>query len=110
MLRIQQVLPGLPSEAAGTSYSVPALCRALAGLGHRVELHVLAPVIDGLGDGYGVHAHPRSALLGGIGSSGAMKRALKAASRDSDIMHSHGLWLRPNIYPALAARRTRCRP
>lgn len=108
-MKILQILSGIRSEAAGTSYSVPALCRELGSRGHEVALHVLSPVLDGLGDGYAVHAHPRSGPLAKLGSSLSMRRALRSAAHHADIMHSHGLWLRPNIYPSLAARRTRCR-
>jgi glycosyltransferase involved in cell wall biosynthesis len=37
-----------------------------------------------------------------------MKSALQSAARDTDIFHSHGIWMLPNIYPARAIRGRRC--
>jgi glycosyltransferase involved in cell wall biosynthesis len=41
--------------------------------------------------------------------SASLDRALKTAAASSDVLHGHGLWLMPNVYPAWAARSGRAR-
>jgi glycosyltransferase involved in cell wall biosynthesis len=36
-----------------------------------------------------------------------MKRGLREAAGSASVMHSHGLWMMPNLYPAQAARAAR---
>jgi glycosyltransferase involved in cell wall biosynthesis len=97
-------------EASGPSNSVPALCAALARLGHDVRLHTVAP-----GPTTWPHAgvehvvHPKSLLLRPLWGSAGLRRALRAEAASADVLHSHGLWLLPNLYPARAVRGTRCR-
>jgi glycosyltransferase involved in cell wall biosynthesis len=43
----------------------------------------------------------RLRLLRRLGASGAMRRAL--ASSEADVLHTHGLWMMPNVYPARVA-------
>jgi glycosyltransferase involved in cell wall biosynthesis len=38
-----------------------------------------------------------------------MKAALRAAAGDSQIIHSHSLWMMPNIYPVRCVKGTDCR-
>ncbi len=94
-------------EPGGPRYTVPTLCESLAALGHRVHLHVLEPCppIEPLG--VALHVHPRSRLLARIGASPQMKAALRDAAERGAVLHSHSLWLMPNIYPARAVRSTR---
>jgi glycosyltransferase involved in cell wall biosynthesis len=102
-LRIIQMVAGIGHEASGPSYSVPRLCRALAERGHDVELHVLAwedtPSVPGVGLRiYPLVPFPRSA-----GFSPWMRLGLRRAVRGADLVHTHGLWMMPNIYAPAAA-------
>jgi glycosyltransferase involved in cell wall biosynthesis len=104
-MKIAHIVASIESEAAGPSYSVPAMCRGLAGLGGAVELLSLgAPgelVVDGVVDrrfaGTLAWLWPARRL----GLSVALDRAL-AASRHA-VWHMHGLWMMPNVYPARRA-------
>jgi glycosyltransferase involved in cell wall biosynthesis len=106
-LRIAQVVPCIDDPAAGTSRSVPALCEHLAALGHQVELHVLGEPHEI--EGCSVYTHPH--VPGGfrIGFSPAMQRALAEAATRVQVMHWHGLWMFPDVYPYWAVRGTGCR-
>jgi glycosyltransferase involved in cell wall biosynthesis len=44
-----------------------------------------------------------------LGVSPSMKRELSIAAAGVDIVHSHGLWMMPNIYPGRAVRGTDCK-
>lgn len=44
----------------------------------------------------------RTPVLGAMCLSGELERALRRGS--ADILHGHGLWLAPNLYPSSAAR------
>ncbi len=113
-LSIVQVVLSVEHEAAGPSYSVPRLSSALARAGAKVALHSLSGAGSGAGgtpaddDGRVVRrVDPCSTLPGfrAIRASGQMRRSLAAAAPTTDIFHTHGLWLMPNVYPAWAARR-----
>jgi glycosyltransferase involved in cell wall biosynthesis len=45
-------------------------------------------------------------MLSLLRASRALYSSLVSVGREADVIHSHGLWLMPNIYPAWAARRT----
>ena len=97
-------------EASGPSNSVPALCAALSRLGHEVRLHTVAPGPTTWPHAGVEHAvHPRSLLLRPLRGSAGLRHALRAEAAKADVLHSHGLWLLPNLYPSRAVRGTRCR-
>ena len=62
-LKIHHVVPSIREEASGPSYSVPALCSALARRGHRVVLHVLAPAPRLPDAPFELRAYPWAPLL-----------------------------------------------
>jgi glycosyltransferase involved in cell wall biosynthesis len=38
-----------------------------------------------------------------------MRRALRREAEEANVIHNHGLWMMPNLYPAWAVRRKPCR-
>ncbi|HYG76500.1 MAG TPA: glycosyltransferase [Planctomycetota bacterium] len=104
--RFVHVVPSIADEASGPSYSVPRLCDALTDCGGEVILHTLEPRYDVK---FKVHGHTPWSFLRRLGISPEMKRALKEDARKADILHNHGLWMMPNIYPASAVEGTSCR-
>lgn len=111
-MRIAHVLAGVDEPSAGPSHSVPALCRAMAGQGAEVELHSVAgwrgqPRAD---LAFPAVRHPQDfAAVPGLGAlclSSELDRTLRQADPPFAVIHTHGLWLAPNLYPAWAARRT----
>jgi glycosyltransferase involved in cell wall biosynthesis len=111
MLKVIQIVASVADEAAGPSYSVPRLASAVAGAGAGVSLWALgAPGATGphLTD-VAFRAFRQTAtgvpVLGRLRLSTDLDQALRAAAPDVDVMHTHGLWLMPNISPAQIARR-----
>lgn len=103
-----QVASGL-SAKGGPTYTVPSLCRSLSELGVRVVLDALVPsVVDARGL-YTVNAHPISKFIPRLGLSGSMRRSLVKAAGEADVVHSHLLWMMPNIYPGLIIKAMRSR-
>ena len=110
----EHVVASITDPGAGTSYSVRSLAGALRARGAKAGIHT---VRGWRSDGAAGEASPeitahhqdfaRAPLLGAACLSGEMDRALRASA--ADILHGHGLWLMPNIYPAWAARRGRAR-
>ena len=100
------VLDSIAEEASGPSYSVPRLCDCLAEAGGNVTLLTLGETPRaGTPWRHAVHA-PDFAdvpVLGRLRFSGALRRALDTEARAAAIVHAHGLWLMPNVYPARAA-------
>jgi glycosyltransferase involved in cell wall biosynthesis len=108
-LRVIEIVTSIDQEASGPSYSVPRLSRALADLGVGVQLvtigdpaaGVQAPDFQDIRSAKDFQGLP---FIGYLSFSGAMKRTLHASAKTSDIVHSHGLWLMPNLYAGRAAR------
>ena len=106
-LPLTHVIAGLAKEHGGPSYSVPALALALSRQGVIVRLRS----VDGPGQAHhsnGFEQFTHSSSLGPVGkllrTSSELGKALTADARAGAILHAHGLWLMPNIYPARAKR------
>jgi glycosyltransferase involved in cell wall biosynthesis len=102
------VIDSISDEASGPSYSVPRLCGALAAQGATVRLLTVGdthlPFL-----GFRHEAYPADfasfPVLGRLRFSSALKGALACVAETAAIIHTHGLWRMPNIYPASAALR-----
>jgi glycosyltransferase involved in cell wall biosynthesis len=103
---ILHTLASLDHEAAGPSYTVPRLCESLIAAGFETQLAVLdwvpgsesLPFVKRFPLGIG----PRR-----LGRSPAMARWLREqAERGAvDVLHNHGVWMMPNVYPGRIRRR-----
>jgi len=107
-VKVLHVTPRIDAAMGGPAYSIPALAQALARQGAEVELHVLR-ADSASGNGYRVHIHPNWPLVAKLGISPSLRRTLHEQAAQADILHSHGLWTLPNIYPAAAIRGQKCR-
>lgn len=109
-MRVIHIVPAITEEASGPSYSVPQLCESLIETDVDVQLAVLdwAPMpVDLL---Y-LKAFPLGFGPRRLGVSPGMRHWLKteAASGLTDIIHNHGLWMMPNVYPGWVRKKTRCK-
>lgn len=104
-----QVVARIGHKASGVTQSVEGFCRTLAAAGVDVRLEVLAPAHLADGSAYVCREHAAWPVASRLGISPALSRSLRAAAGDAQIMHHHGLWTLPNIYPYLAVRGTGCR-
>jgi glycosyltransferase involved in cell wall biosynthesis len=106
-MRIAQIVASLESRHGGPSRSVRALAGSLAGAGHPVALLGTAPV-DEVADRNDGHLTTRlfRREWPETFAPSAFLRADLAAS-DYDVLHNHGLWLRPLHYAARAAAKSR---
>ncbi|MCP4661492.1 MAG: glycosyltransferase [bacterium] len=95
--------------ASGVSQSVEGFCRTLAAEDVDVRLEVLAPSHLPGGASYVCRKHAAWPVARRLGISPALSRSLREAAGDAQIMHHHGLWTLPNIYPYPAVRGTGCR-
>lgn len=107
-MEIVQVVTSIENENAGPSYSVKRLADSLFEKGVRSRIMSVGTPIDitefnGVSDErFPVKSGP---LLSKIDCSPELARAISAAAHDGAILHVHGLWRMPNIYPGRAARR-----
>lgn len=107
-MKIHHVIPELHNLVSGGAYVVPELCRAISGLATDLTLHVLAPGPESV-PSYRLCTYPAWPILKRLGISPAMRRGLREAAGNADILHSHSLWMMPNVYPASAVHGTKCR-
>jgi glycosyltransferase involved in cell wall biosynthesis len=103
-MRIAQIVPSLEPRHGGPSVSVPALAASLARLGHEVSLLATGTGADRVPatENLTVRVFRRDWPQSFCPSAGLRKylRGLK-----TDIVHSHGLWLRTLHYAHQLARR-----
>ena len=109
-MKVIQTVPSVDIESSGPSYSVVGLCRGLASNEVDVELHVpgAAPIGN---PNFIVREYHRSTLfhMRGAEWSGELLSGLKESCRSAAIIHSHSLWMIPNIYPYWAKKGTECK-
>jgi len=107
-LRLVHIVSSVAEEASGPTYSVVRLCDSLAGEGSDVRLLTLDWAPDTIFPRYAESCKmglgPRR-----LGRSPAMHRWLtqQAAAGGIDLIHAHGLWMMPNVYPGWVAQRHR---
>lgn len=104
-----EVVPRIAAASSGPSVSVPSLCRALQGAGIDTRLVALCPAPDQVPfEPAEFHPSLRIPLAGRLGVSPALRNALRDLARSAQIMHTHSLWMMPNIYPRSAVKGTSC--
>ncbi|AMS30291.1 MAG: glycosyltransferase [Rhodocyclaceae bacterium] len=100
----RHVLAGLNKEGGGPSYSVPALARAVRPFCSDLELWTLQfkPEDDAPPDDIFIRSFPKSPLplLSTLCSSPQLHQSIGEVAEQGGIIHNHGLWLLPNLYPA----------
>ncbi len=105
-LSIAHTVASLHEMSAGPSYSVPSLAQAQADLGSDVSLYSVSGTerygSPNLSDRRFAKDVANVPVLGRLWLSSSMSRALAAANHD--IVHTHGLWLAPNIYGSSSGR------
>ena len=108
-MRALVTVPSIENESAGPSYTVPTLCGALSKSGVDVQLHVLDKVPEQKRD-YIVKNYVRRMFpVAALGRCPAMLKAFKQELTKCDIVHNNGIWMMPNVYPAVAKRGTNCK-
>ncbi len=102
-MKVIHVVSHVGHEASGPSYSVSRLAQSMAVAGNDVTL---MSVKDGLLPSAASFQHqvfPKSRFPGQLWRSPGLYKALLSESIAVDIIHSHGLWLMPNVYPGWAS-------
>src|SRR5208283_3120738 len=107
-VRSIQIVSSIDEEASGPSYTVVRLSQELLACGDPVRLVTLggsrtSPDIPFL------ETYPMRPVLILLGFSPQMRDRLAWAAEHSDILHNHGLWMMPNVYPGWVVRARSCR-
>lgn len=103
-VRVVHTAAELNNEASGPSYSVPSLVYYLCEQGVDARLYAIGPPpIRTLN--FPQEYYPKWKVPSALGVSPLMRRALHAAAKDIHIIHTHNLWMMPNMYPLSAAKR-----
>jgi glycosyltransferase involved in cell wall biosynthesis len=106
-MRAIQIVADLHVKHGGPSLSVPRLAQALTHCGIETEVFSVGDTAAA-GD---TRQHRFAAdfanapFLSQFCLSGALAKAIDSEARGGAVLHSHGLWLAPNFYPAASARR-----
>lgn len=107
-MRILHVVSSLLPEDGGPSYTVPRLADALNQDGHSVQICTLFADHPNTASGVSIRQFKIDKSPGGklakLGRSRDMAGGM--FDIDCDVLHTHGLWMMPNVYPELVTRRT----
>jgi glycosyltransferase involved in cell wall biosynthesis len=115
LVRALHVVAGVELSDGGMSYSIPRLCHSLASTGASVRLLSVTrgnePGSSGDCSGFidrrfPVYRGPITALRR-LRFSPGLASELSAEASQADVVHSHGLWLMPNVQVGRAAARHR---
>jgi glycosyltransferase involved in cell wall biosynthesis len=108
---VTHVIAGLAAAHGGPSYSVPRLVEALQRLDVDARLFSVASGAPPPDLPPGTRFFPQSLrgvpLLKHFAISSALRLELMSAGGKVAVLHGHGLWLKPNLDVAAAARRRR---
>ncbi|MER8639786.1 glycosyltransferase [Mesorhizobium sp. M1365] len=110
-MRVIQVVGSIDNKAAGPSYSVTGLAEALCARG--VDAEIFSTSVSKSGDERGnsrVFSTDFSNIPGvrRLLFSKSLAAAIEVGAAAGAVLHAHGLWLMPNIYPGTSALRHRC--
>jgi len=105
-MRLIHTVPAISEEATGPSYSVVRLSESLMTEGQDVTLAVLdwTPMAS---PPRFMKAFPLGMGPRRLGCSPKMRRWLieQARSGSVEIIHNHSLWMMPNVYPGIVAKK-----
>jgi glycosyltransferase involved in cell wall biosynthesis len=91
------VVPRIHERASGPTYSVTSLCENLARIGLDVSLHV-ARSSGQTPKTYRIIVHKSRWYSGKFLSAPTLRKELSLSDSEK-IIHNHGLWMLPNVYP-----------
>lgn len=103
-----QIVTAIEDESSGPTYSVVRLAEALAARDVRSSVMSLA-FNSGAMENNGVrcykftHDRRPKLLPRRLAPSRALANAVNLAAKEGTVLHTHGLWRMPNVYPGLAA-------
>lgn len=102
-------MASVESEAAGPSYSVTRLASSLAARGLQSGLFSVGKPSVALRSGVDCRVFKRDfesvPLLSNLYASGGLRASVDRFAATGGILHTHGLWLMPNVYPSWSAGR-----
>ena len=104
---VLQCIASLHEAAAGTTVYLDRLIRELAAQGVDTQVLTTGPQAPAIPARHFPPDRTRLPLFAAMRPSAALRRGLIDAAKGARAIHSHGLWLLPNVYPGLAARRAR---
>lgn len=105
-MRLVHIVPTIIEQASGGNYAAIRLCEALTSEGEELTLASLdwgpmeAP--PSFSKTFPLSLGPRR-----LGPSATMRRWLttQGVDRAVDLFHNHSLWMMPNVYPGIVAKR-----
>lgn len=108
-MRVIHVIPSITEEAAGPSYSVPRLCESLIDADVKVDLAALDVANSSRRLPY-LKTFPFGIGPKRLGISPKLRNwlRLQVTTNHVDIIHSHSLWMMPNVYPGGAVGGSQC--
>jgi glycosyltransferase involved in cell wall biosynthesis len=100
-LAVTHVIAGMKPEDGGPSYSVPSLAYSLEQIGVNTVIRCIeGPRVHKVNDvKINTYQVNKGILCKKLRASSTLAEALRDDAEAGAILHTHGLWLMPNIYP-----------
>lgn len=106
---VAHIVASMNNPAAGPSYSVKRLAESVASTGFNVTTLTVgnAPIVCEGSTSIACYAHDgvEVPMVRDLYFSKGLNRAIRGLAQGGALLHAHGLWLMPNVYPARAAKR-----
>lgn len=98
-MRALHIIAGLDRNHGGPSYSVPRLCAALRKQDIETHIHTVSGANSPQDPFILAHKQDFAGIpfLRALRLSSDLARGVRAEASTSDILHTHGLWLMPNV-------------
>ena len=108
-MRALHIVPGLDRNHGGPSYSVPRICSALRNQGVEAHIHTIGGTNTTSDPYISVHSQDFVSFpfLRRLRLSSTLVRAALNESSSPSIIHTHGLWLMPNVNAGQIAAKAR---
>lgn len=97
-LTVVHVVSRIHEISSGSTTAVLSICESLAKFTPHLRLHCTRSAGQNPST-FQVVTHGSWRLSGHLLMSPRMKRALVREAQTADIVHNHGLWMMPNLYP-----------
>ena len=105
-MKVAQVISSMGEESSGVQSYLWGICNALEDAGVETTLYTCG-VAREMDRRFGLKTYPRLAFpMGSLARSPELKKALCDEVKNYDVIQSNGLWQLPNVYPAVAVRKS----
>lgn len=105
-MKIVHIVPHVGNEASGPTYSAVRLSQSIAARNNEVSLLTVKDGVVSTAENFQHRVFPKASFPSRLWRSPELYQAILEESASASILHSHSLWVMPNVYPGWVAEKT----